>query len=82
MNQHFELVLIQNNFLFEFEVDSHKHPTLNQIIEAILGVDLQEDVEVQLALPMLIIKLWEELIKNDNKIGLGYEKGVSFHIPN
>ena len=32
-------------------------------------------------LPKPIIKPWEELVHNKHRIGLGYEKDVSFHIP-
>lgn len=38
------------------------------------------DVEVQYVLPKSIIKPWEEILNNRNKISLGYGKGVYFNI--
>jgi hypothetical protein len=29
----------------------------------------------------MIVKPWEELQFNNNKHGLGYDKGIDFHIP-
>ena len=45
------------------------------------ATELHVDVEVQFTLPKPIIKPWEELVHNKHKIGLGYEKDLSFHIP-
>jgi len=39
------------------------------------------DAEFQSALPKPIIRPWEELVHNKHRTGLGYEKDVSFHIP-
>jgi len=38
-------------------------------------------VEIQRSLPKPIIRPWKELVNNKHKIGLGYDKDVSFHIP-
>jgi len=43
--------------------------------------ELHADAEVQFALPKPIIRSLEELVSNKHKIGLGYDKEVSFHIP-
>lgn len=43
---------------------------------------MHDDVNVQVPLPKPIIRPWEELVNNKHKIGLGYSKDVSFHIPN
>ena len=45
------------------------------------AAELHADVEVQFSLPMPIIKPWEELVSNQHRTGLGYDKVVSFHIP-
>ena len=39
------------------------------------------DASVQPALLKPIIRPWEELVHNKHKTGLGYDKDVSFHIP-
>ncbi|MCY6524899.1 hypothetical protein, partial [Actinobacillus pleuropneumoniae] len=39
------------------------------------------DKEIQSALPKLVIRHREELLHNKQKNGLGYDKDVSFHIP-
>jgi len=43
--------------------------------------DLHADAEVQFSLPNPIIKPWEQLVHNKHKIGIGYDKDMSFHIP-
>jgi len=39
------------------------------------------DVETQSALPKPIIRPWEQLVHNKHITSLGYEKDLSFHIP-
>jgi len=41
---------------------------------------VQKDAKGQLALPKSIIRPWEELVHNNHRTGLGYDKDVSFHI--
>lgn len=43
--------------------------------------NLHVDAKFQVPLPKPIIKPWEELVNNKHKTSLGYEKDVSFHIP-
>ena len=54
-------------------VDSHSVPCTR--------ADLHADATVQPALPKPIIRLWEELVHNKHRTGLGYDKDVTFHIP-
>ena len=44
-------------------------------------VDVHADVAAQPALLKPIIRPWEELVHNKHRTGLGYDKDVSFHIP-
>jgi len=43
--------------------------------------ELHADAKIQPTLPKPIIRPWEELVHNKHKIGLEYERKVSFHIP-
>jgi hypothetical protein len=43
---------------------------------------LEEHQQVQNDLSKIIVRPWEELQFNKNQHGLGYEKDISFHIPN
>ena len=43
---------------------------------------LHADAAAQSALLKPIIRPWEELVHNKHKTSLGYDKDVSFHIPN
>lgn len=69
-------------------MDSHQQPKINQISEIEVdshpvpasGANLREDAKVQPTLPKPIIRPWE-VVNNKNKTGLGYDKDVSFHIP-
>ena len=54
-------------------VDSHLVPCTRAHVHA--------DAAVQPALPKPIIRPWEELLHNKHRTGLGYDKDVSFHIP-
>lgn len=36
--------------------------------------------KIRHTIPKTIIKVWEELVHNKHKTGLGYDKDVSFHI--
>ena len=79
-SHHSEPVSVQNN-----EADSHKQqvnivqvhsdPVPNK------AAKLHADAEVQLALPKPIIRPWEQLVHNKHRTGLGYDKDLSFHIP-
>ena len=54
-------------------VDSHSVPCTR--------ADVRADAAVQPALLKPIIRPWEELVHNKHRTGLGYDKDVSFHIP-
>ena len=54
-------------------VDSHSVPCTR--------ADVHVDATVQPALPKPIIRPWAELVHNKHRTGLGYDKDVSFHIP-
>ena len=60
----------------KIETDSHKQK-VNNVPAAIV----QANAETQSALPKPIIRPWEQLVHNKHKIGLGYDKDLSFHIP-
>jgi hypothetical protein len=83
-NHHFELVLVQNNSLFEFENDSYQQPTHDQISDATSEADSNEDEvfhkQVPLALSKPIIRPWEEIMNNKHITGLGYKMEVTYHI--
>ena len=79
-NHHFELVSVQN-----IETTTHQHQVDNVIVHSDLvpnkSARLHAYAEVQLAFSKPIIRPWEELVHNKHKTGLGYDKDVSFHIP-
>jgi hypothetical protein len=79
LRQHYELVLVQNNCLFEEDndVDSYQQPAKRQLSE--IAPDSSTD-DVQLSLPKQIIRPWEEIKNNKHRTSIGYEKGVTFHI--
>ena len=54
-------------------VDSHSVPCTR--------ADFHADAAAHPALPKPIIRPWEELVHNKHRTGLGYDKDVSFHIP-
>ena len=56
-------------FVQKIETDSHK------------AARLHADAETQSALPKPIIRPWEQLVHNKHRTGLGYDKDLSFHIP-
>ena len=79
-SHHFEPVSVQNiekdshqKKEDKFEVSSHSVPFTRE--------DLHVDAAVQLALLKPIIIPWEELVHNKHRTGLGYDKDVTFHIP-
>ena len=82
-NRHFELVLVQNNSLLEFENDSYQHPTHDQINDSTSEAYSNEDEvchkQILHALSNPIIKPWEEIRHNNHKISIGYEKDFTFH---
>ena len=63
-------------------LDTNSHQQ-QEIVEAvpISGANVQKYAEMQHALPKIIIKPWEELVHNKHRTGLGYDKELSFHIP-
>ena len=80
-SHHFEPVFVQ-----KIETDSHKRQDNNVIVHLDLvpnkAARLHVDAEVQLAPPKPIIRPWEDLVHNKKRTGLGYDKDLSFHIPN
>ena len=80
-SHHSEPVSIQNiekdsHQQQEYKVvdDSHSVPCTREYLHA--------DAVAQSALPKPIVRPWENLVHNKHKIVLGYDKELSFHIPN
>ena len=77
---HSKPVSIQNN-----EIDSHKQK--DNIVEVHSdplpnkAAVIHADAETQSTLPKPIIRPWEKLVHNKHITGLGYDKDLSFHIP-
>ena len=57
----------------KIEVESDPEPNKAAVVYV--------DAETQSALPKPIIRPWEQLVHNKHKTGLGYDKYLSFHIP-
>ena len=74
---HLELVFVRNT-----ETNSHHQQGTIQIIEPSTRAYLHAGVEIQPLLSKPIIRSWEELFHNMHRTGLGYDKELSFHIPN
>ena len=66
----------------KIETDSHKQQNIN-VANSLPNTttDLHADVKIQSALPKPIIRPWEQLVHNKHRTGLGYDKDLSFHIP-
>jgi hypothetical protein len=85
--QHSELVLVQNNPLFndDDDDDSDQQPVQEKLSEPTSDTSADEDEvvheQVQLSLSKPIIRPWEEIKDNKHKTSIGYEKKVTFHIP-
>ena len=75
-SHHFEHVSVQNN-----EADTHQQQVNNVTIHSNKEAVVYADAEVQSALPKPIIRPWEQLVHNKHRTGLGYDKDLSFHIP-
>ena len=79
-SHHSELVFAQ-----KIETDSHKQQAKNVAVDShsmpSIRADLHAEANIQLAPPKPIIRPWEELVHNKHRIGLGYDKDLSFHIP-
>ena len=77
---HSEPVSVQNN-----EADSHKQQVnIVQVHSDLVpnkAASVHADAETQSALPKPIIRPWEQLVHNKHRTGLGYDKDLSFHIP-
>ena len=65
----------------KIETDSHKQQDNNVPIHSNKAAVVHADADTQSALPKPIIKPWEQLVHNKHKTGLGYDKDLSFHIP-
>ena len=79
-SHHSEPVSVQ-----KIETDSHKQRDYNVTVGSDLipnkATIVHADAETQSALPKPIIRPWEQLVHNKHKTGLGYDKDLSFHIP-
>ena len=79
-SHHSEPVSVQNN-----EADSHKQQVnIVQVHSDSVpnkATVVYADAEIQYALPKPIIRPWEQLVHNKHITGLGYDKDLSFHIP-
>ena len=79
-SHHSESVSIQ-----KIETDSHKQrDNIVEVHSNLLpneAAAVHADAEVQFALPKPIIGPWEQLVHNKHRNGLGYDKDMSFHIP-
>ena len=79
-SHHSEPVSVQN-----IEKDSHQQQVNQVAIDShsvpYTRADLHADATSQLALLKPIIRPWEELVHKKHRTGLGYDKDVSFHIP-
>ena len=75
-SHHSEPVSVQNN-----EADSHKQQVNNVTVHSDKAASVHADAEIQSALPKPIIRPWEQLVHNKHRTGLGYDKDLSFHIP-
>jgi hypothetical protein len=80
--QHFEVVLVQNNPLFDDEDDSDQQPMQAQLSETTPDTSGDEDEvvheQVQLSLSKPIDRPWEEIRVNKHRTRIGYEKEVTF----
>ena len=65
----------------KIETDSHKQRVNNVTVHSDKAAKLNADEETQSALPKPIIRPWEQLVHNKHRTGLGYDKDLSFHIP-
>ena len=73
---HSEHVSVQN-----IETATHQQQVDNVTIHSDKVARLHVDAEVQLALPKPIIRPWEQLVHNKHRTSLGYDKDLSFQIP-
>ncbi|MCY6488113.1 hypothetical protein, partial [Actinobacillus pleuropneumoniae] len=60
---------------------THQQQVNNVIVHSNKAAVVHADAETQSALPNPIIRPWEQLVHNKHKTGLGYDKDLSFHIP-
>jgi len=79
-NHHSGYVSVQN-----IETATHQKQVNNVTLDSYLvsnkAAVVHADVETQFALPKPIIRPWEQLVYNKHVTGLGYDKDLSFHIP-
>jgi hypothetical protein len=84
-----ELVFVQNNPLYNDDDDNDDQQSVKENLnEPTSEATSNEDEVVQVqhnqtqnTLSKPIIRPWEEIIYNKNRTGLGYDKEVTFHIP-
>ena len=73
---HSEPVFVQN-----IETTTHQQHVNNVTVHSNKAAVEHADAETQSALPKPIIRPWEQLVHNKHRTGLGYDKDLSFHIP-
>ena len=73
---HSEPVFVQN-----IETTTHQQHVNNVTVHSNKAAVVYADAETQSALPKPIIRPWEQLVHNKHRTGLGYDKDLSFHIP-
>ena len=73
---HFEPIFVQN-----IETTTHQQHINNVTVHSNKVAVVHIDAEIQSALPKSVIRPWEELVSNKHRIGPGYDKDLSFHIP-
>lgn len=78
-SHHSELVYVHN-----IETNSHKQQVNNVAVDSYPvpneAAELCVDTKIQLATTKPIIRPWEKIVHNKHKLGLGYDKDVSFNI--
>lgn len=72
-----ESVSVQN-----IEKTTHQQQVNNVTVHSNKVAVVHVDADTQSALPKPIIRPWEHLVHNKHRTGLGYDKELSFHIPN
>lgn len=74
--------IILNLFFFQnIETTTHQQQVNNVTVHSNKAAVVHADAETQSALPKPIIRPWEQLVHNKHRTGLGYDKDLSFHIP-
>ena len=73
---HYEPVFVQN-----IETTTHQQHVNNVTVHSNKAAAVYADAETQSALSKPIIRPWEQLVHNKHITSLGYDKDLSFQIP-